>query len=101
MGLVIEKLSQRQGEMTDMKRLGENVRLYYLCPSRALVGFMVMRTFERVLTSLKSEFKTDTKGTGVLNHAFHSYVPYKVGLTDAFTSSQPLACAHVQTAKLP
>ncbi|KAI0244420.1 hypothetical protein L0F63_002740 [Massospora cicadina] len=53
-GTVIEKLSKRKGE----------ARLVLYVPTRGLLGY-------------SSEFKNDTHGQGILNHTFHSYMPYK------------------------
>jgi len=64
-GVVVEKLSQRKGEMIEMKPSGGGkTRLVFYVPSRGLIGY-------------QSEFLTDTKGTGVLNRLFHAYIPYK------------------------
>ncbi|HEY7956627.1 MAG TPA: GTP-binding protein, partial [Polyangia bacterium] len=60
-GAVIEKLGSRGGRMTEMSPSGGGrVRIEYLCPSRGLIGY-------------RSEFLTDTRGTGVLNHNFKEY----------------------------
>lgn len=64
-GVIVEKLSQRKGELIDMRLTGGGkVRLRLLVPSRGLIGY-------------HGEFMTDTRGTGVLSHVFHSYGPYK------------------------
>jgi len=64
-GSVVEKVSTRKGEMTDMRPSGGGkIRITFLVPSRGLIGY-------------QSEFLTDTKGTGILNRIFHSYAPYK------------------------
>jgi GTP-binding protein len=64
-GVVVEKLSKRKGEMTDMRPSGGGkLRLKFIIPSRGLIGY-------------QGEFLTDTRGTGVLNRIFHSYGPYK------------------------
>jgi len=64
-GVVVEKLSQRKGEMTELRPSGGGkVRARFLVPSRALIGY-------------QGEFLTDTRGTGILNRVFHSYAPYK------------------------
>lgn len=64
-GTVIDKLSQRKGELQNMTNTGTgNTRLEFLIPSRGLIGF-------------RGEFMTDTKGTGILNTLFDSYAPYK------------------------
>jgi GTP-binding protein len=64
-GVVVEKVSSRKGEMQDMRpSSGGKTRIIFHAPSRGLIGY-------------QSEFLTDTKGSGVLNRIFHSYVPYK------------------------
>ncbi|NIK88539.1 GTP-binding protein [Rhizomicrobium palustre] len=64
-GVVIEKISGRKGEMTDMRPTGAGkTRLTFLAPSRGLIGY-------------HGEFLTDTRGTGVINRMFHSYAPHK------------------------
>ena len=60
-GVVIEKLSQRRGEMVDMRPSGAGkTRLIFHSPSRGLIGY-------------QSEFRNDTRGTGVLNRSFVEY----------------------------
>lgn len=63
-GVVIEKLGKRKGEMKNMIAFNQNVRLEFVIPARGLIGY-------------RSEFLTDTKGTGILHHNFHGYEPYK------------------------
>src|SRR5258705_9713150 len=64
-GVVIEKVSQRKGEMQDMRATGAGkTRLLFYAPSRGLIGY-------------HGEFLTDTRGTGVINRMFHGYAPYK------------------------
>ena len=64
-GVVVEKMSLRKAEMTEMiPSGGGKTRLTFLAPSRGLIGY-------------HSEFLTDTCGTGVMNRLFHSYAPYK------------------------
>src|SRR5437762_6702825 len=63
-GAVIEELGRRGGRMQEMGPAGEGrMRLEYLCPARGLIGY-------------RSQFLTDTRGTGVLNHTFKNYGPY-------------------------
>jgi GTP-binding protein len=63
-GKVIETLGSRGGRMTEMTPAGQGrVRVEYLCPSRGLIGY-------------RSEFLTDTRGTGILNHNFAHYGDY-------------------------
>jgi GTP-binding protein len=64
-GVVIEKISQRKGELQDMRPTGAGkTRLVFLAPSRGLIGY-------------HGEFLTDTRGTGVINRMFHGYAPHK------------------------
>ncbi len=64
-GSVIEKLGTRKAEMTNML-VGDRgyTRLEFKIPARGLVGY-------------RSEFLTDTKGNGIMNHVFMGYEPYK------------------------
>ncbi len=64
-GSVIEKLGTRKAEMTNMQ-VGDRgyTRLEFKIPARGLVGY-------------RSEFLTDTKGNGIMNHVFMGYEPYK------------------------
>ncbi len=64
-GTVIEKLSQRKGELQNMgKASGGYARLEFSIPSRGLIGY-------------RGEFMTNTKGNGILNTIFDGYGPYK------------------------
>lgn len=64
-GAVIEKLSQRKGELQNMGvSSGGYQRLEFLIPSRGLIGY-------------RGDFMTDTKGNGILNTLFEDYGPYK------------------------
>ncbi len=64
-GTVIEKLSQRKGELLNMgKASGGSARLEFSIPSRGLIGY-------------RGEFLTDTKGNGIINTIFDGYGPYK------------------------
>lgn len=64
-GSVIEKLSHRKAQMEDMRPSGGGkTRITFLAPSRGLIGY-------------QNQFLTDTRGTGIINRVFHSYVPYK------------------------
>lgn len=67
-GVVIENIGQRKGEMKNMVQVQGNTRLEFLVPARGLIGF-------------RSEFMTQTKGTGILHHNFHGYEPHKGDLT--------------------
>jgi GTP-binding protein len=64
LGNVIEKLGPRRAEMLEMKNPGQGmVRLRYRIPARGLFGY-------------RSEFLTDTRGTGVIHHRFLDYGPW-------------------------
>ena len=64
-GTIIEKLSQRKGELRNMGTSnGGYTRLEFLIPARGLIGY-------------RGEFLTDTKGNGIMNTAFDGYAPYK------------------------
>ena len=64
-GVVVDKLSQRKGEMRDMRPTGGGkLRLTFLIPSRGLIGY-------------HNEFLTDTRGTGIMNRLFAGYGPWK------------------------
>jgi GTP-binding protein len=61
MGAVMEKLGPRRAEMTEMRNPGQGmVRLTFRIPARGLFGY-------------RSEFLTDTRGTGLMNHRFLEY----------------------------
>jgi GTP-binding protein len=61
MGVVFEKLGPRKAEMIEMKNPGQGlVRLLYKIPARGLFGY-------------RSEFLTDTRGTGLIHHRFLEY----------------------------
>jgi len=64
-GTVIDKLSQRKGEMLNMKPIaGGYTRLEFNIPSRGLIGY-------------RGEFLTDTKGNGIINTIFNGYDNYR------------------------
>jgi GTP-binding protein len=64
-GVVLEKLSARRAEMTDLRPSGGGkVRAAFRAPSRGLIGY-------------HGEFLTDTRGTGVMSRLFHGYAPHK------------------------
>jgi len=65
MGSVMEKLGMRKAEMVNMHSPAQGyVRLDFKIPARGLIGY-------------RSEFLTDTRGNGIMNHVFHGYEPYK------------------------
>ncbi|MEX2090500.1 MAG: translational GTPase TypA [Bacteroidota bacterium] len=63
-GVVIENLGHRRGEMKNMLQVQGNTRIEFFVPARGLIGF-------------RSEFMTQTKGTGILHHNFQGYEPAK------------------------
>jgi GTP-binding protein len=64
-GVVVEKMSLRKAELTDMRPSGGGKqRVTFLAPSRGLIGY-------------QGEFMTDTRGTGLMSRLFHGYAPYK------------------------
>jgi len=64
LGIVIEKLGPRRAAMLEMKNPGQGmVRLLYRIPARGLFGY-------------RSEFLTDTRGTGIMHHRFLEYGPW-------------------------
>lgn len=64
-GVVIEKLSQRKGELQNMGSIsGGYTRLEFKIPSRGLIGY-------------RGDFLTDTKGNGIINTIFSGYEPYR------------------------
>ena len=70
-GLVITKLAQRKGLMTDMKPAAEGGRkcITLECPTRGLLDY-------------HNVFFTDTKGSGIMTHTFKDYESYKGDLGD-------------------
>jgi GTP-binding protein len=63
-GVVMENLGRRKGEMKNMVTSGDNVRLEFLVPARGLLGF-------------RAEFISQTRGTGIMHSNFHGYEPHK------------------------
>jgi GTP-binding protein len=64
-GVVIEKMGVRKGELLNMVQGSDGyTRLEFKVPARGLIGF-------------RGEFLTDTRGTGILNHLFAGYEPFK------------------------
>ncbi|MDA8078328.1 MAG: translational GTPase TypA [Nitrospiraceae bacterium] len=64
-GVVTQQVGMRRGRMQKMQNNGHGrVRLEFRIPSRGLIGF-------------RSQFLTDTRGTGLLNHLFDGYEPWQ------------------------
>ena len=68
-GPVIEKLGNLKGQMLEMNRRNDMIRMAYKVPTRGLIGF-------------RSEFLTLTKGMGVMNYVFAGYGPYAGDITN-------------------
>ncbi|HHV60474.1 MAG TPA: translational GTPase TypA [Clostridiaceae bacterium] len=65
LGIVMEKLGVRKAEMVNMHSAKDGyVRLEFRIPARGLIGY-------------RSEFLTDTRGNGIMNHVFDGYEPFK------------------------
>jgi GTP-binding protein len=63
-GIVIAQVGERKGAMTKMVNNGSGrVRMEFRIPARGLIGF-------------RSQFMTDTKGTGIVNHIFSTWEPW-------------------------
>ena len=74
-GSVIQKLSQRKGELLGMTQInGGYTRLQFSIPSRGLIGY-------------RGEFLTDTKGNGIINTSFEGYEEYKGDISYRKTGS--------------
>ena len=64
-GNVIEKLGRRKAEIVNMEQAETgHTKVEFKIPARGLIGY-------------RTEFLTDTKGEGTMNHIFDSYEPYK------------------------
>ena len=63
-GTVIDMLTRRKGEMVDMKTENGHTRIEFTAPTRGLLG-------------LRGDFIIETKGEGILSHAFLRYEPWK------------------------
>lgn len=64
-GVVTQQVGMRRGKMQKMQNNGHGrVRIEFRIPARGLIGF-------------RSQFLTDTRGTGLLNHIFDSYAPWQ------------------------
>jgi GTP-binding protein len=64
-GVVVQKISERKGEMIEMRPSGGGrVRLVFYAPTRGLIGY-------------QGELLTDSRGTAVMNRLFHGYAPHK------------------------
>jgi len=74
-GIVTEKLAKRKGRMINLVNHGMGrVRVEFSIPSRGLIGY-------------RSEFLTDTKGTGIMNSYLEGYEPYRGDFPSRVTGS--------------
>jgi GTP-binding protein len=74
-GVVIALVGTRRGTMTKMVNHGSGrVRLEFRVPARGLIGF-------------RSQFLTDTKGTGIMNHLFAGWEPWHGGIPSRTTGA--------------
>jgi GTP-binding protein len=74
-GIVTQQIGIRKGKMQKMQNNGQGrVRLEFRIPSRGLIGF-------------RSQFLTDTRGTGLLNHLFDGYEPWHGNITKRQTGA--------------
>jgi GTP-binding protein len=72
-GVVTQKMGSRRGRMMKMINHGSGrVRIEFRLPSRGLIGF-------------RSEFLTDTKGTGIMNHLFDGWDPWQGDIAHRLT----------------
>jgi GTP-binding protein len=64
LGVITQLLATRKGRMEQLVNHGTGwIRMEWLVPARGLIGF-------------RTEFLTDTRGTGILHHVFESYEPW-------------------------
>lgn len=61
-GVILDKLSQRKAELRSMEQKEGTARLIFHIPTRGLIGY-------------RSQFLTDTRGTGIMNYVFEGYSP--------------------------
>ena len=73
-GVVVDKLGQRKGDLLSMAPIGSRTRIEYSIPSRCLFGY-------------RSEFLTATHGEGVMNTIFDGYAPYRGEIQMKYTGS--------------
>jgi GTP-binding protein len=85
-GVVIAQAGTRRGTMTKMVNHGSGrVRLEFRIPARGLIGF-------------RSQFLTDTKGTGIMNHIFAGWEPWHGAIPSRATGALVADRAGVATA---
>jgi len=74
-GVVTQKVGNRRGRMTSMVNHGTGrVRIEFRIPSRGLIGF-------------RTEFLSDTRGTGIANHLFDGWAPWQGEISQRTTGA--------------
>lgn len=63
-GIVMQDMGKRQGELVTMTPMGNRIKLEFVIPARGLLGY-------------RSDFLTQTKGEGIMNSVFFGYEPMK------------------------
>jgi GTP-binding protein len=75
MGVVTQLFALRKGRLEELVNHGTGwVRMEYIVPARSLIGF-------------RTEFMTETRGTGLLHHLFHGYEPWHGDISTRPTGS--------------
>ncbi len=75
LGTITQLMAARKGRMEQMTNHGTGwIRMEYLVPSRGLIGF-------------RTEFLTETRGTGIAHHVFEGYEPWAGAITTRMTGS--------------
>ncbi|HYO19825.1 MAG TPA: translational GTPase TypA [Dermatophilaceae bacterium] len=75
LGTITQLMAARKGRMEQMSNHGTGwVRMEFVVPSRGLIGF-------------RTEFLTETRGTGIAHHVFHGYEPWGGAITTRMTGS--------------
>src|SRR5699024_12870331 len=79
-GGVMESLGERKGEMLNMENTGTGqVRLEFTVPSRGLLGY-------------STQFMSQTRGYGIMNHTFSHYAPVVKGAVGGRRRDRKSAC---------
>ena len=85
LGTITQLLAVRKGRMEQMTNHGTGwVRMEFLVPARGLIGF-------------RTEFLTDTRGTGIAHHVFEGYEPWAGEIrsrAQRLAGRRPLGCRH-------
>ncbi|NLL43374.1 MAG: translational GTPase TypA [Firmicutes bacterium] len=74
LGSVMELIGQRKGELQSLNQGGDRMRADFLVPARGLIGF-------------SSQFLTETRGHGIMHHAFAHFAPWAGPITQRQTGS--------------